>query len=127
MFWTLPTSPWAASLPKPLVSFAANIKPTFTPHIDTGDHVIVINAEKAILTGKKLDQKYYYHHSGYPGGIKSISYRRLMETKPELAMELAIKGMIPHNRLGRQIMKKVRVYRGEEHRHQAQKPEVWTF
>ena len=99
-------------------------KPTFTPHIDTGDHVIVINAEKAILTGKKLDQKYYYHHSGYPGGIKSISYRRLMETKPELAMELAIKGMIPHNRLGRQIMKKVRVYRGEEHRHQAQKPEV---
>ena len=102
-------------------------KPTFTPHIDTGDHVIVINAEKAILTGKKLDQKYYYHHSGYPGGIKSISYRRLMETKPELAMELAIKGMIPHNRLGRQIMKKVRVYRGEEHRHQAQKPEVWTF
>lgn len=102
-------------------------KPTFTPHIDTGDHVIVINAEKAILTGKKLDQKYYYHHSGYPGGIKSISYRRLMETKPELAMELAIKGMIPHNRLGRQIMKKVRVYRGEDHRHQAQKPEVWTF
>ena len=102
-------------------------KPTFTPHIDTVDHVIVINAEKAILTGKKLDQKYYYHHSGYPGGIKSISYRRLMETKPELAMELAIKGMIPHNRLGRQIMKKVRVYRGEEHRHQAQKPEVWTF
>ena len=102
-------------------------KPTFTPHIDTGDHVIVINAEKAILTGKKLDQKYYYHHSGYPGGIKSISYRRLIETKPELAMELAIKGMIPHNRLGRQIMKKVRVYRGEEHRHQAQKPEVWTF
>ena len=102
-------------------------KPTFTPHIDTGDHVIVINAEKAILTGKKLDQKYYYHHSGYPGGIKSISYRRLMETKPELAMELAIKGMIPHNRLGRQIMKKVRVYRGEEHRHQAQKPEVCNF
>ena len=102
-------------------------KPTFTPHIDTGDHVIVINAEKAILTGKKLDQKYYYHHSGYPGGIKSISYRRLMETKPELAMELAIKGMIPHNRLGRQIMKKVRVYRGEEHSHKAQKPEVWTF
>lgn len=102
-------------------------KPTFTPHIDTGDNVIVINAEKAILTGKKLEQKYYYHHSGYPGGIKSISYRRLMETKPELAMELAIKGMIPHNRLGRQIMKKVRIYRGAEHCHQAQKPEVWTF
>lgn len=102
-------------------------KPTFTPHIDTGDNVIVINAEKAILTGNKLDQKYYYHHSGYPGGIKSISYRRLMETKPELAVELAIKGMIPHNRLGRQIMKKVRIYRGAEHSQQAQKPEVWTF
>ena len=102
-------------------------KPTFTPHIDTGDNVIVINAEKAVLTGKKLDQKYYHHHSGYPGGLKSISYRRLMETKPELAMELAIKGMIPHNRLGRQIMKKVRIYRGAEHCQQAQKPEVWTF
>ncbi|MDO4541623.1 MAG: 50S ribosomal protein L13 [Bacillota bacterium] len=102
-------------------------KPTFTPHIDTGDNVIVINAEKAVLTGNKLDQKYYYHHSGYPGGIKSVSYRRLMETKPELAMELAIKGMIPHNRLGRQIMKKVRIYRGAEHCQQAQKPEVWTF
>ncbi|MEE0775462.1 MAG: 50S ribosomal protein L13 [Bacillota bacterium] len=102
-------------------------KPTFTPHIDTGDNVIVINAEKAILTGKKLDQKYYYRHSGYPGGLKSISYRKLMETKPELAMELAIKGMIPHNRLGRQIMKNVRIYRGAEHCHQAQKPEAWTF
>lgn len=102
-------------------------KPTFTPHIDTGDNIIVINAEKAVLSGNKLDQKYYYHHSGYPGGIKSISYRRLMETKPELAVELAIKGMIPHNRLGRQIMKKVRIYRGAEHCHQAQKPEVWTF
>ena len=102
-------------------------KPTFTPHLDTGDHVIVINADKAILTGKKLDQKFAYHHSGYPGGLKSISYRKLMETKPELAMEYAIKGMIPHTRLGRQMMKKVRSYKGAEHNHQAQKPEVWNF
>ena len=102
-------------------------KPTFTPHIDTGDHVIVINAEKAILTGKKLDQKFAYRHSGYPGGLKSISYRKLMETKPELAMEYAIKGMIPHKRLGRQLMKKVRIYKGGEHNHAAQKPEVWNF
>ena len=102
-------------------------KPTFTPHCDTGDHVIVINADKAILTGKKLDQKFAYHHSGYPGGLKSISYRKLMETKPELAMEYAIKGMIPHTRLGRQMMKKVRIYKGAEHNHQAQKPEVWNF
>ena len=102
-------------------------KPTFTPHIDTGDHVIVINAEKAILTGKKYDQKFAYRHSGYPGGLKSISYRKLMETKPELAMEYAIKGMIPHTRLGRAMMKKVRIYAGAEHQHQAQKPEVWNF
>lgn len=102
-------------------------KPTFTPHIDTGDHVIVINAEKAQLTGKKLDQKFAYHHSGYPGGLKSVSYRKLMETKPELAMEYAIKGMIPHTRLGRQMLKKLRIYKGAEHQHQAQKPEVWNF
>ncbi|MEG0998391.1 MAG: 50S ribosomal protein L13 [Clostridiales bacterium] len=102
-------------------------KPTFTPHIDTGDNIIVINAEKAILTGNKLDQKFYYHHSGFPGGIKSISYRKLMETKPELALELAIKGMVPHNRLGRQIMKKLRIYKGADHSQQAQMPEAWTF
>ena len=102
-------------------------RPTYTPNVDCGDHVIVINAEKAILTGKKLDQKFAYRHSGYPGGLKSISYRKLMETKPELAMEYAIKGMIPHNRLGRQLMKKVRIYKGGEHNHDAQKPEVWNF
>lgn len=102
-------------------------KPTFTPHIDTGDHVIIINAAEAILTGNKLDQKFAYHHSGYPGGIKSISYRKLMEQKPELAMEYAVKGMIPHNRLGKQIMKKLRIYAGADHAHQAQKPEVWNF
>ena len=96
-------------------------KPTFTPHIDTGDHVIVINAEKAVLTGNKLDQKHHYRH------LKSISYRKLMETKPELAMEYAIKGMIPHTRLGRQMLKKVRIYAGAEHNHAAQKPEVWNF
>ena len=102
-------------------------KPIFTPHLDTGDNVIVINAGQVVLTGNKLDQKYYYHHSGYPGGIKGISYRKLMETKPEKAVELAIKGMIPHNRLGREIMKKVRIYAGSEHLHQAQCPEEWTF
>ena len=102
-------------------------KPTFTPHVDCGDFVIILNAEKAILTGKKLDQKFAYRHSGYPGGLKSISYRKLMETKPELAMEYAIKGMIPHTRLGRAMMKKVRIYAGAEHQHQAQKPEVWNF
>lgn len=102
-------------------------KPIFTPHIDAGDYVIIINADKAILTGNKLDQKHYYRHSGYPGGLKAAPYRRLMEQRPELAMELAVKGMIPHNRLGRQIMKKVRIYAGPEHRHQAQAPEMWTF
>ncbi len=102
-------------------------KPIFTPHLDTGDYVIVINAEKAVLTGDKLNKKMYHRHSGYPGGLKSMPYSKLMETRPELAMETAIKGMIPHNRLGRQLMKKVRIYKGAEHTQQAQKPEVWTF
>lgn len=102
-------------------------KPTYTPHIDTGDHVIILNADKAVLTGKKADQKFAYHHSGYPGGLKSISYAKLMETKPELAMEYAVKGMIPHNRLGKQMLKKLRIYKGAEHNHMAQKPEVWNF
>ncbi len=102
-------------------------KPIFTPHVDTGDHVIVINAEKVLLTGNKLQQKKYYRHSRFPGGLKAIDYQTLMATKPELAVEKAIKGMIPHNRLGRQILKKIRIYRGEEHPHIAQKPEVWNF
>ncbi len=102
-------------------------KPIFTPHLDTGDYVIIINAEKTVLTGDKLNKKMYHRHSGYPGGLKSIPYSKLMETRPELAMEKAIRGMIPHNRLGRQLMKKVRIYKGAEHSQQAQQPEVWTF
>ncbi|MDA8442226.1 MAG: 50S ribosomal protein L13 [Peptococcaceae bacterium] len=100
-------------------------KPTFTPHVDTGDHVIVINAEKVVLTGKKIDQKYYYHHSNYPGGLKATSYKSMMQDNPEKAVELAIKGMLPHNKLGSQVYRKLKVYRGSEHPHQAQVPEVW--
>ena len=100
-------------------------KPTYTPSIDTGDHVIVINCKDAILTGKKLDQKMYRHHSGYIGGLKETSARVMMENNPEKAMMHAIKGMLPHTKLGRQMIKKLRVYSGEEHENIAQKPEVW--
>lgn len=99
-------------------------KPTFTPHVDTGDHVIIINADKVVLTGKKLDQKFYYHHSGYPGGLKETPYRQLMARKPEFAVKLAITGMLPKNSLGRKMAKKLRIYAGSEHEQQAQKPEV---
>lgn len=102
-------------------------KPTFTPHVDTGDFVIVINAEKALLTGKKLEQKIMYKHSGYPGGLKEIPYRTLMADKPERAVEAAVRGMLPKNRLGRKMIKKMKVYAGAEHLHQAQKPEKWNF
>lgn len=102
-------------------------KPTFTPHVDTGDFVIVINADKAVLTGKKLDQKIMYKHSGYPGGLKEIPYRTLMADKPERAVEAAVRGMLPKNRLGRKMIKKMKVYAGAEHLHQAQKPEQWNF
>lgn len=102
-------------------------KPTFTPHVDTGDFVIVINADKVVLTGKKLDQKFYYRHSGYPGGMKAIDYRTLMNTKPEFVVEKAIKGMIPHNRLGRATAKKLKVYRGSEHPHEAQQPKPYVI
>jgi len=98
-------------------------KPEYTPHVDTGDHVIVLNAEKVVLTGKKLDQKFYRHYSGYPGGMKEISYRHFMAKKPEKAVELAIKGMLPKNSLGRAMYRKLKVYKGSEHDHQAQKPE----
>ncbi len=97
-------------------------KPTYTPHIDTGDHVIVINASQVILTGKKLEQKYYRRHSGYPGGLKSIRYDRLLKEKPEKVIELAIKGMLPKTKLGRAMLKKLRVYKGSEHSHLAQNP-----
>jgi large subunit ribosomal protein L13 len=92
--------------------------------VDTGDHVIVLNAEKVILTGNKLDQKVYRHHTGWPGGLKEVLYRQLMATKPEKAVELAIKGMLPKNSLGRSMFRKLKVYKGAEHEHQAQKPEV---
>lgn len=99
-------------------------KPIYTPHVDTGDYVIVINADKVVLTGDKLDKKMYRHHSGYPGGLKEMSYREFLQKKPEKAIEVAVKGMLPHNRLGRQMFKKLKVYRGSEHPHQAQKPEI---
>ena len=99
-------------------------KPEFTPHVDTGDFVVVINAEKINLTGKKLQQKKFYRHSGFPGGLKTVDYQTLLQTKPELAVEKAIKGMLPHNRLGSALAKKLKVYSGAEHPHAAQKPEV---
>ena len=98
-------------------------KPEYAPHLDIGDHVIVINAEKVVLTGKKLEQKEYRRFSGYPGGLKRIKYEKLMKEKPEFVVEKAIKGMLPHTKLGRKMAKKLRVYRGPEHPHQAQKPE----
>ncbi|MBC9785288.1 50S ribosomal protein L13 [Heliobacillus mobilis] len=102
-------------------------KPIFTPHVDTGDHVIILNAEKIVLTGKKMTQKLYYHHSRYPGGMKLVNYATLLRTNPERAMEKAIKGMLPKNRLGAQMYRKLKVYQGSEHPHQAQQPEVWNF
>lgn len=98
-------------------------KPEFTPHVDTGDHVIVVNAEKVVLTGKKLDQKLYRHHSLHPGGLKEIKYRAFLQEKPERAVEMAVKRMLPKNSLGRVMFRKLRVYRGPEHEHAAQKPE----
>ena len=100
-------------------------KPTFTPNIDMGDHVIIINAKDVILTGNKINQKVYRHHSGYIGGMKEIPAKVMLEKNPEKALTLAVKGMLPHNSLGRQSLKKLRVYAGSEHENQAQKPEVW--
>ncbi|KXS45798.1 MULTISPECIES: 50S ribosomal protein L13 [unclassified Candidatus Frackibacter] len=98
-------------------------KPIYTPNVDTGDYVIVINAEKVKLTGKKLEQKMYHKHSEYPGGLNSISYNELLAKKPEKVIELAVKGMLPKNKLGRKIFKKLKVYAGAEHPHAAQQPE----
>ena len=108
---------------------AANIlrgkhRPEFTPHVDCGEFVIIINADKAVLTGKKLEQKYYRRHSGYIGGLKEVQYKTLMATKPELAMELAVKGMLPHNSIGAKSATRLKVYAGAEHAHAAQKPEA---
>ena len=102
-------------------------KPTFTPNMDAGDHVIIINCSKVVLTGHKLDQKVYRHHSGYIGGMKEVVARDLLAKSPEKAMMHAVKGMLPHNSLGRQMVKKLRLYAGSEHENQAQKPEKWEF
>jgi large subunit ribosomal protein L13 len=98
-------------------------KPIYTPHVDTGDYVVVINADKIRVTGKRLDQKIYYRHSGYMGGLKAVSLRRMLETHPERVIEHAVKGMLPKNRLGRQMYKKLKVYASPDHPHQAQKPQ----
>lgn len=102
-------------------------KPTFTPHVDTGDHVILINAEKIKLTGNKLTDKKYYSHSGYPGSLTSKTAEEMRDTRPEQMLETAVKGMLPHNKLGRQIIKKLHVYEGSEHRHHAQQPETYQL
>ena len=100
-------------------------KPQYTPHVDTGDFVIIINAEQAVLTGKKLEQKYYRTHSGYPGGLHETQYKKLMKDKPELAMRLAVRGMLQKNTIAQWQLKRLKIYRGAEHPHAAQKPEVW--
>ncbi len=110
---------------------AANIlrgkhRPEFTPHVDCGEFVIIINASKAVLTGKKLEQKYYRRHSGYIGGLKEVQYKTLMATKPELAMQLAVKGMLPHNKIGDKSINRLKVFAGAEHNHQAQQPVPYT-
>lgn len=102
-------------------------KPVFTPHVDTGDFVIVVNADKVVLTGKKWEEKTYYWHTGYIGGLKSITARKLLQKKPEEIIKLAVKGMLPKNRLGRDLFRKLKVYAGPEHPHTAQKPKPWPF
>ncbi len=102
-------------------------RPDFTPHVDCGDFVVVLNAEKAVLTGKKLEKKYYQRHTGYIGGLKETQYATLMKTRPELAMELAVKGMVPDTTIGRKALTRLHVYRGADHKHAAQKPETLEF
>ena len=100
--------------------------PTFTPHVDCGDHVIILNAEQVVLTGNKINQKVRYYHTGWVGGIKEIHYNKLMAENPEKAVMYAVKGMLPNNTIGRTALTRLRVYKGAEHEHQAQKPEAWT-
>ena len=102
-------------------------KPTFTPNADCGDHVIIINTDKAVLTGNKLQQKMYYHHSGYIGHLKEVKYSTLMRTRSDFSMQLAVKGMIPDTVIGRNALTRLRVYKGAEHKHAAQKPQEWAF
>ena len=102
-------------------------KPEFAPHVDVGDFIVVINAEKIKVTGNKLDDKKYYRHTGYPGGIKEVNLRRVLETHPERAIQSAVRGMLPKNRLGRKLIKKLKVFAGPEHSHQAQNPETLEF
>ena len=102
-------------------------KPTFTPNVDTGDHVIVVNADKVVVTGNKAQDKLYYSYTGYPGGLRSVNFATLMQKKPDQAVYLAVKGMLPHNKLGRAMLKKLRVYAGPEHEHAAQQPEKWEL
>ena len=102
------------------------LKTDYTPHVDCGDFVIIINAEQAVLTGKKLEQKYYRTHSGYPGGLHETKYKTLMAERPEFAMELAVKGMLPKNTIGRTAITRLKLFKGPEHIHAAQKPEAWT-
>ena len=101
-------------------------KPTFTPNADCGDFVVIVNAQKAVLTGKKLEQKYYRRHSGWIGGLKETKYRLLMQQKPELAMQLAVRGMLPRNIITKDSLSRLHIYRGAEHPHTAQKPETWA-
>ena len=101
-------------------------KPDYTPNVDCGDFVIIVNASEAVLTGNKLEQKYYRHHSGWVGGLKEVKYKRLMETRPEFAMTRAVRGMLAKNKLDRGAAKRLKVYSGPEHKHAAQKPEAWT-
>lgn len=101
-------------------------KPIFTPHVDTGDHVVIVNAQHIRLTGKKLEKKVYYHHTGYPGGIKAATAEHLLEKKPTELLSKAIRGMLPKTPLGKQMAKKLRIYPGPDHPHQAQNPEVWV-
>ena len=102
-------------------------EPIFTPHVDCGNHVIIINAETAVLTGNKHEDKYYRRHTGYIGGLKEVQYKTLMATRPELAMEVAVQGMVPDTTIGRKALTRLRVYKGTEHKHEAQKPAVYEF
>ena len=102
-------------------------KPIFAPHVDCGDFVIIINTDKAVLTGDKLNKKLYQHHTGYIGNLKEVKYNKLMAERPEFAMELAVKGMLPKNVIGRTALTRLHLYKGEEHKHAAQKPEAWTL